>query len=326
VPNNNSRRFMIEALRMKRRAMSARARRASSRPKRVPWLYPSVVERAYARQIAEWCAPLIARVEQWLAANAEAMLRGDHADALPGGIFRLLFSTMSGWLAASWPDPDAAEKPTAILMGLGRTATALNGFNKRQWQKQLKYVLGHEFGLAEQWWTTTAANWSRRNYSLIRSLNQTYIGVVNDLAEKAVANGWTYKALIDEIKAAGTGVTGAKARLLARDQIGKLNGQVTQARQEEAGIDKYWWRTSNDERVRGRPGGVWANARPSHWIMEGLLCRWDDATMCSHDGGKTWVPRPGTAVMEHPGQAIQCRCTADAFIEELVAAADTGLE
>ena len=318
-------RFLIEALRMKRRAMKPRDR-AKRGTKRVPWLYPSAIERAYVYKIAQWLRPLMARVEAWFEANAGALLRGDHADALPGGVFKVLYSTLKGWVAASWMDPNAPEKPAAVLMGLGETATALSAFNQRQWQKQLKYVLGYEFGLAEQWWTTTKDVWARRNYDLIKSLNEQYISKVNDLAEKAVSNGWTYKALMDEIKATGANVTGPKARFLARDQIGKLNGQVTQARQEEAGISKYWWRTSADERVRGRPGGRYPNALPSHWAMDGLLCRWDDATTCSHDQGRTWVARPSNAVRMHPGQDYQCRCTADAFIEELVQAADLGLK
>lgn len=69
----------------------------------------------------------------------------------------------------------------------------------------------------------------------------------------------------------------------------------------------YVWDTSGDERVR-----------ESHAVMEGLLCRWDDATVCSYDGGRTWVPRPAGAVLMHPGMDYQCRCCADAWFNELL--------
>ncbi|WP_241971166.1 minor capsid protein [Actinobacillus lignieresii] len=47
-----------------------------------------------------------------------------------------------------------------------------------------------------------------------------------------------------------TGVTSKRARLIARDQIGKLNARLTQLRQQQIGVKSYIWRTSLDERVR----------------------------------------------------------------------------
>ena len=56
--------------------------------------------------------------------------------------------------------------------------------------------------------------------------------------------------------------------------------------------------------------------------MDGLLCRWDDATVYSEDGGKTWIPRPAGAVLMHPGMDYQCRCCALAWFDELIDEAD----
>ena len=77
---------------------------------------------------------------------------------------------------------------------------------------------------------------------------------------------------------------------------------------EEIGLELYVWSTSSDDRVR-----------ESHALMEGLLCRWDDASVCSYDNGKTWEPRPSGAIDLHPGQDIQCRCIGLAFYPELEA-------
>jgi uncharacterized protein with gpF-like domain len=52
--------------------------------------------------------------------------------------------------------------------------------------------------------------------------------------------------------------------------------------------------------------------------MDEGLCRWDNASVYSDDGGKTWKPRPSGAVMQHPGQDYQCRCTALSYWDELV--------
>lgn len=78
------------------------------------------------------------------------------------------------------------------------------------------------------------------------------------------------------------GATESKAKLIARDQTLKLNGNLSQIRQTNAGIEEYIWTTSGDERVRD-----------SHEANEGKRFRWD-------------VPPVETG---HPGQDYQCRCT-----------------
>jgi hypothetical protein len=40
--------------------------------------------------------------------------------------------------------------------------------------------------------------------------------------------------------------------------------------------------------------------------MDEGLCRWDNASVYSDDGGKTWKPRPSGAVQLHPGMDYQC--------------------
>ena len=101
----------------------------------------------------------------------------------------------------------------------------------------------------------------------------------------------------------------SRARLIARDQIGKLNSQLTRERNEALGIDKYIWSTSEDERVR-----------ESHKVMNGKLCRWDDPTVYSDDGGQTWKSRASIGgEQEHPGIPVNCRCISSPFMDDLLA-------
>ena len=79
------------------------------------------------------------------------------------------------------------------------------------------------------------------------------------------------------------GKQGYPLRRLSRDQTNKLVGQLTQARQQAAGIRDYIWRTSQDERVRD-----------THVAKNGLRFAWNS-------------PPPDTG---HPGNDIQCRCVA----------------
>ena len=72
----------------------------------------------------------------------------------------------------------------------------------------------------------------------------------------------------------------------------KYNANVTRARHEDAGIRSYTWRTSEDERVR-----------ESHQALDGQVFRYDDPPT-DEDSGEA----------VNPGDAIQCRCTADPVI------------
>lgn len=75
----------------------------------------------------------------------------------------------------------------------------------------------------------------------------------------------------------------ARVRLIARDQTSKAIGNLNHVRQKEAGIERYVWSTSKDERVR-----------PTHQVKEGMIFRWD-------------IPPDDTG---HPGHDYQCRCVA----------------
>ena len=111
------------------------------------------------------------------------------------------------------------------------------------------------------------------------------------------------------------GISYRRARIIARDQTAKLNSALTQGRMADAGIETYIWSTSEDERVRGNPTGLYPKALPSHYVMNGKVCRWDDPTVWLENG--EWVKRAGDAPYLHPGMAIMCRCVAIPNWDEL---------
>lgn len=121
----------------------------------------------------------------------------------------------------------------------------------------------------------------KSNIDLITSIPVQYLEKVEGVIVKGMSEGLRHEALIDEIKRIG-GVTESRAKLIARDQIGKLNSDFNRVRQIDLGIEEYRWMTANDERVRDE-----------HADLDGETFRWDDA------------PTGG-----HPGEAVQCRCVA----------------
>lgn len=286
------------------------------------WSYPWSIEQQYVKYLQSIFAGMSAYVLDYVKQVGEPLLRGDsdfHCDALPGKTFKLLISTLSGWMVKF-----AANKPQ-LVMGLGDIGSSLKAFTSRRWNSSTKTMLGFEFDQSAPWWDDVRTNWADTNYELIVSNTQRYVAQINDLTEKAVVNGWGYQSLIGDLETLGAEMEGPRARLIARDQIGKLNSYISQAEQASAGISMYIWRTAGDERVRGMPGGKWQYAIPSHWAMEGKLCRWDNSNVYSEDGGTTWLQRGSDMPLSHPGIEIQCRCQAIPFFDLMVGVIDEQL-
>ncbi len=89
------------------------------------------------------------------------------------------------------------------------------------------------------------------------------------------------------------GVLENYASLFGKNQISKLDAQLTKNRQQSFNGTTYKWDTQHDERVRGNPNGLYPNARPSHYARDGQIFSWDN-------------PPEGGA----PGEADGCRCVA----------------
>lgn len=116
------------------------------------------------------------------------------------------------------------------------------------------------------------------------------------------------RSLVQQIQHLG-GVTEWRAKLIARDQTAKLNGALNQARQQSIGVEEYIWRTVKDQRVVGNPAGLYPKgnkAHGNHYLMDGVRCRWDDPTVYSTDGGRTWKKRYDGMPRNHPKDDIQC--------------------
>ena len=280
-----------------------------------PRAYPHGIERKYYRQLQSFFKPLTDYVRTFVNENMESLLRGDspevHLDAIPGDTFRGMIYNLEDWLSVYMPDISelpADSNNNVILTALGKTADEAMDFGNKEFSRILDKGIHVNLPTSAPWWNDMKASWAEDNYTLITSNAKNYVSKINTLTEQAIVNGKAPGQLKKEIFAATESLSAKHCRLLARDQMGKLNGQITQAQMEEIGLDMYVWSTAFDDRVRD-----------SHAVMEGILCRWDDASVCSYDGGKTWVTRPSNAVQLHPGQDIQCRCVSLAYYPELTA-------
>lgn len=310
-----------DMLKSRRKAMGAGNRKKTKHPKMSSsWLYPYAKERKYFKGISKIQRELTTPTTKIIAENLQGWIADYHQDGVDT-FKRDSFSSELKEVMAELQEAlneiygDNAPKIRALITGIGDDVSE---FNYKQFQKYAKQLLGVEFIVTEPWETEVIDAWVETNYNLVNSLSGEYLKSVNTIVAEGVQFGKTYDEIMREIRKKNKQMTGSRARLIARDQVGKLNGALTKRRMEDAGISMYTWLTAGDERVRGNPSGPFKNAVPSHYIMSGVLCRWDDNTVYSADNGKTWIPRIGKMPIAIPGQEIQCRCTALPYFDDMI--------
>jgi SPP1 gp7 family putative phage head morphogenesis protein len=185
---------------------------------------------------------------------------------------------------------------------LDQLAARMNDFQGGEFQKQLASMLGIPIAAPQAGIRSLLRAFIQDNIGLVRSLLGDDLRALEGLVGAGLRKGLRVEELRDQIQQR-LQVSKSKAALLARDQTGKLFGELNRARQRSLGIEEYTWSTSNDERVR-----------KGHKPLEGTRQRWDSPP----------VVDPRTGRREHPGGDYQCRCQAIPVLpEELLAAVDS---
>lgn len=133
----------------------------------------------------------------------------------------------------------------------------------------------------------------QENVALIKSIPEEYFRGVERKVFKAAREGVRVETLARQLRSS-VDMPRNRARLIARDQIGKLYGQLNETRQQSVGIKTYVWRTMQDERVRAE-----------HKKLDGKVYSWKNAPVTNKRG-----------THNHPGGDYQCRCTAEPNLAE----------
>lgn len=317
-----------QLLKMKRREMKPGQRKRSQTVKGTGvWLYPWAQEKEYERYLfslmdvysKQAIPPLRRNLPRWveeqrLDSEEEKQDQFENEfdiliDELEQTQFNMFDENGTGVFDNKGNFFSNASINTALLA----IAFSISNQNKKQWKKFTTKALGVPFNPAEPWLENALSVWVRANYRLIRSLTDEYIKNLNRIVYDGVTDGQPWDAIMKDIMKMDKNITKNRATLLARDQVGKLNGRLAKRRQQEVGLELYMWLTANDERVRGRPGGRYPNAKPTHWAMHRKIMRWDDDTVYAdtlEDAQEgNWKSRSAAGMFVGiPGAAILCRC------------------
>lgn len=278
---------------------------AAARQKRLPrQIPPTRHEEDYTRALvrivrrmrAAW-APVIRALPDLVAGAAAA--RGDRMDAGETSKLKRLVSAAADHMSK-------AIRTDEIEATARKFAQRTGNYQKVQLANQVRAALGVDPVFKDRGLAARVDQFTHENVALVSSIPERLHGELEALVTRAVSSGQlsggrgksphTLRAEIVQ----RFDVSESRAKVIARDQIGKFYAGVNHARQKEMGVNRFVWRTVGDERVRGAPGGKYSDADPSHYDLDGEEFDYDDPPNAGPDG-ETCLP----------GEAIQCRCWAE---------------
>ena len=260
--------------------------RRNRRPRRIrPARFPRQIERQYAAKQRALYGQLYRLFDDLLIPRLPEIARmaGTRADAmrLDQSPWRAMLNQLFGQMRARWEKAADLARENARLAG-----QQVSTHNREQIRRQMRQAVGFDMFADDPDLVDLMEQFEADAVSQIVTIDASEFPKIERIVANGFQSGIRASDIADQLVDA-TGTIVNRAMFWARDQIGTLNAQLTQSRQESLGINEYTWRTSLDERVR-----------ESHRQLEGTTHSWDDPPTV----GKRQV---------HPGEDYICRCTAD---------------
>jgi len=264
---------------------------AARRPrKRLPrQQQPNGIRREYAKALVAKLGPVMRQAFTPLLAELPHLFPHHdtaHLDAGQGGRIRAMIAQARAQMRQAFSPTDVENLARKFTE---RTAT----WQRIQLGNQLRAGLGVDPFISDHPLRGIIADAVHENVALIESITPRVADQIETMVLTAFNTAQRHEQLAADIEQRFV-VGEDRAKLIARDQIGKVYGDVNRARQENLGVTGYIWRTSNDERVR-----------EEHALREGDTFQWNDP------------PEDGP-----PGQPINCRCYAEPILSDILGEAE----
>jgi len=245
--------------------------------------FPLMIERRYERDLVRTVNQAHDLVKETLFPQLESILREARAEDPRFDSYVDSFVAIIAGIKLAFGQK---VKPIDLERGAQDSAQDVEQANKAIFERQFSQVLGVKPFLTESWLAAEMSNYVEQNVTLIKSVHEEYFKNIEFEVLNGVQTGRNTKDIAKAISKR-TGASKKRARLIARDQVGKLNSNLASRRAAEVGVKKFRWSTSGDERVRS-----------SHQALNNKIFTYKDGA--SVDGDSNVLP----------GQPINCRCVA----------------
>jgi len=203
--------------------------------------------------------------------------------------------TLDGWadtiaralqfLLGKWLNPPARQAAESIASEFVKSQMRVNSRGRRSFgidvfsnsQQAVDYLEAATF----------------QNAMLITSIPAQYLEQVQNIVMTNMRAGMR-PSFIEKALSEQFGVTARRAKMIARDQTAKVQGELNKRKQQAAGFNFFRWVDSHDQRVRHRHREI---ADKVTDYGKGVY-RWDD------------LPLSDKGEPIQPGSDYQCRCVA----------------
>jgi SPP1 gp7 family putative phage head morphogenesis protein len=252
--------------------------------------YPVALEIGYRKKVRDTALLLTSLIEKHLMPNLAGLIneaKGERFDDYTDTLDRIVDTIKTEY--------GETYNEETIRRLASDQANVVSNSHRNRLTRILSNSIGIDVFLTEPYLATTLNAFTKENVALIESIPTDQLREVQQTVNQAIRSGKTTKDTEKAIRQRWGDVLKDKpknrAELIARDQNGKLFGQLNHLRQTELGVQKYIWRTVRDARVRG-----------SHADKDGKTFSWNKPPF---DTG-------------HPGEDFQCRCWAEPILTGLV--------
>ncbi|TXG76904.1 hypothetical protein E6Q11_03790 [Candidatus Dojkabacteria bacterium] len=171
---------------------------------------------------------------------------------------------------------DAENKSDQTI--LNQAFASIDRITRDGLQKQFERLTGQSLWLGIHA-TKLLEDFVKEHLLLIKSVQHEHLNKIGFAITRGIRDGLLAKDIVKDIRQT-TNISKQRARLIARNAPQQYSGALTKHHQVSAGIKKYRWQTSRDERVR-----------KSHRKFDGEILSWDSS-------------KP------HPRSEVNCRCDA----------------
>ncbi len=134
---------------------------------------------------------------------------------------------------------------------------------------------------------------AQKNALLINTTAMQVVSNVTNITFDGVTTGQSWRLVEKDLRKQHH-IAQDRIKRIARDQTAKLNENINEKAQRDAGVEFFEWMTANDERVSKGYGG--------HEQLDGKIYKWGD------NAHYPIIDTYGTRGV--PGQRVNCRCTA----------------
>lgn len=247
--------------------------------------YPRAIEREYARTLvrvarrtSEQLEPLLAALPGLISSAQADRERFDVGEARR--VSELIESASS-----------SLKLNTSAIEGVAAQFAERTSTHQRiQMGAQVRAAFGVDVFTPESGLRAASEAFTAENVALIKDLPRKTLAEIEGIAHRGISQGLLHKDIAKQIQAR-LKIGERRAKLIARDQVGKFYGAVQKHRQQGMGVTHFIWRTAGDERVRDE-----------HVSLNGRRFSWAE----------------GAGSEGIPGEPVNCRCYGSPDFSELL--------